>query len=593
VGVSRERQRAEELVGKTISDRYRIDSLIAAGGMGAVFRGEHLKMRKRVAIKVLHAELEGLVVLKEQFEREAIAGAHITHPNVAIATDFGELDDGSYFLVLEYVKGQTLAELLESGPLPADRAVGIAKQIAAALQACHELDVIHRDVKSQNVMLIAGSEDLAKLIDFGFAKVKMERMSLARADDPLNQTEADPDTVFGTIAYLAPEAVGGNDALDARSDLYALGVIMYEMLTGKRPFEGASSAEVFKQHRETPPPPFIDKAPMLPVPASIEALVMRLLAKDPDARFQSGAEVIAALDRALAGRARAPSQAPQPVELPPDLDAMIAQRKRWPKIVIPLVLIASAAGAVWFVPSVRDQLRDVGVPIPADFGASAAKDMPQEVGGKGASAWTAALMGAPASKDWAGGVEALAALQQLDPTALAVDGVAEAAQAVAIGASTAKRTPPKAVPTAKAAPTASAAGAASAAVDGGDALDVFALLAQGFGTDGPEVLWRIAAATPPSHPAHKRAYGELRQPQALGRATPALQIAVKLRDAPCEQKAGLLRRAREVGDARALAELKPLRRHPCRTAKDPCCFRKNPALESAITSIETRLGSGG
>ena len=179
-GDKRERDRAEQLVGRTISKRYRIESLIAAGGTGAVFRGEHLKMRKRVAIKVLHAELEGLILLKEQFEREAIAGAHISHPNVAVATDFGEFDDGSYFLVLEYVKGQTLKELLESGPLPVGRAIKIARQIASALSACHELDIVHRDVKSQNVMITTDETgaDAAKLIDFGFASVKMERMKV-------------------------------------------------------------------------------------------------------------------------------------------------------------------------------------------------------------------------------------------------------------------------------------------------------------------------------------------------------------------------------------------------------------------------------
>lgn len=566
-GDSRERARAEQLIGRTLSKRYRIESLIAAGGTGAVFRGQHLKMRKRVAIKVLHAELEGLILLKEQFEREAIAGAHIAHPNVAVATDFGEFDDGSYFLVLEYVKGQTLKELLEAGPLPVTRAVKLAKQIASALAACHELDIVHRDVKSQNVMVTTDEdgEDAAKLIDFGFASVKMERMSIAQADDPLrDSTEVDPDTVMGTIAYLAPEAVNGNDALDARSDLYALGVVMYEMLTGKRPFEGKTDAETFQMHRKTPAPKFIDKAPMLPVPASIEAIVLKLLAKDPAERYQTGDEVIAALDRAEAGRSRAQSMAPS-VELPPDLDAMIARRSRWPKVLAALAVVGGAAAAVWFVPDVRTQLRDLGVPIPEDFGATDAKELPTEVGGKSAAAWTATLLAAPPAKNWKGGAEALDALAQLDPTALAADGVADAAQAVAIGSATAD--------------------------DTGDR-DVFALLAEHFGQDGPEILFAVVSTTPKSHPAHKRAYGELRQPQVLKRASDALRIAVELRDAPCEDKVGLLRRARDQGDARALAELKPLRQHPCRTANDPCCFKNNPALEAAITSIETRLASG-
>ena len=152
--------REDALIGRVISGRYRIESPIAAGGMGAVFLGEHLHMRKRVAIKILHAETEGLEGLAAQFEREAIAGAHIEHPNVASATDFGELDDGSYFLVLEYVRGVTLAEVLEKGPLAVERAVSIARQIASGLGAAHAMGIVHRDMMSGNIMLTRGDEDV-------------------------------------------------------------------------------------------------------------------------------------------------------------------------------------------------------------------------------------------------------------------------------------------------------------------------------------------------------------------------------------------------------------------------------------------------
>ncbi|HZO13672.1 MAG TPA: serine/threonine-protein kinase, partial [Polyangiaceae bacterium] len=191
--------RAAAMLGRVISGRYRIVEPIAHGGMGTVFRGDHLHMRKRVAIKILHAETEGLPGLVAQFEREAIAGAHITHPNVAIATDFGELEDGSYFLVLEYVKGATLSDVLKDGPMPQDRVVHIAKQIASALHSVHEMGIVHRDLKPGNIMLQRGSGDQAKLIDFGFAKVPVDRISadVGHEFSEDRKTISDPDTVFG------------------------------------------------------------------------------------------------------------------------------------------------------------------------------------------------------------------------------------------------------------------------------------------------------------------------------------------------------------------------------------------------------------
>lgn len=552
--------REAALIGRVISGRYRIESPIAAGGMGAVFLGEHLHMRKRVAIKILHAETEGIEGLAAQFEREAIAGAHVTHPNVAIATDFGELDDGSYFLVLEYLRGVTLSSVLEKGPLAVERAVHIARQTAAGLQAAHAMGIVHRDVKSQNIMLL--EDEQVKLIDFGFAKVPMDRMSVARSDDPLSNDDNDPDAVFGTIHYLAPEAAKGMDALDARSDLYALGIILYEMLTGTRPFDAKKPAEIFRLHREEPPPPFIERAPMIPVPAAVEAVAMRLLEKNPDQRFQSGDEVIAALDRVALAKPRRFVQ--------PDVDlADIAippmRRSRVPQFLALLAVLAGAAGVVWFVPEVRAKVRGWGLPIPAG---EAESDAPSaktrdEVDGLGAVAWTARLLAAPKARDWSGGATALAALAELDPSALKTETVATAATAVLVGASV----PP-----------------------GEESDTVFDLLSSRFGSDGLDVLYRVVETQPPAHPAAKRALEAVSRPEVLDRATPALSIALQLRHTPCEKKAALFEQAAADGDARALKVLQPLRFQPCpRGPKDPCCFRTSTELQKTITTLSERL----
>lgn len=565
-------EREEAFIGRTISERYRIDALIASGGMGAVFRGQHLHMRKRVAIKILHAEIEGVLELAEQFEREAIAGAHISHPNVAIATDFGRLDDGSFFLIQEYLRGETLADVLEQGPLSADRALHIAKQVAGALQAVHEMKIVHRDVKPSNVMLIQDTEDEAKLIDFGFARVPMERMSVARADDPLHDKDGmwDPDTMFGTVGYLAPEAVEGVDAIDGRSDLYALGASMYEMFTGKPPFEAPTTAELFQLHSSQPPPAFFERAPLRQVPASVEGVVMRLLAKDPAERYQSGEEVIAALDRVVVGK---PGAFPQErrvdlgdLEIPPEP----ASRMWW--LLGAIVLLTAVGGVAWMVPSVGDQFRQWGIPIPAPATGSAveaepepsATAAPKEVDQLGAAAWTARLLAAPKSRDWKGGAKALAALALLDPTALRTDAVAEAATAVAIGAT---RLP----------------------ADGQIATEIFDLLAERFASDGLDVLYHIVETKPPKDPAAKRAATLLAQPEILGRATLALRIVLDLRQAPCDKKAALFERAVADGDPRALKVLKLLRVRPCQRTQDPCCFRTNQALAKAISALDARL----
>lgn len=293
--LSKAQERARSLIGKVLSGRYRIVDLIAMGGMGAVYLGEHVHMHKRIAIKMLHPESEDHPEIVARFEREALVGAHVKHPNIANATDFGKLDDGAYFLVLEYVEGTNLAELIKQGPIPPPRVARIVKQVASALAVTHDLGIIHRDLKPRNVMIEAGA--VPKLIDFGFAKVKVGKLPLTVS------TESRPASrltgvgvIFGTINYLAPEAAHGMDAVDNRADLYALGIMMYEMLTGKHPFDATDPVEMFTHHRTTKPPTFKERAPSLAIPAGLEAVVEKLLEKDPYDRYQSAVEVMDAID---------------------------------------------------------------------------------------------------------------------------------------------------------------------------------------------------------------------------------------------------------------------------------------------------------
>jgi serine/threonine-protein kinase len=285
---------ADTLIGQTLAGRYSVRTLLGSGGMGAVYLGEHVHMRKNVAIKVLHREMTYLPEVVARFEREAVAAARIEHANVAAATDFGRLEDGSFYLVLEYVEGRSLSKLVrERRTLAPEMALRITRQIVEALGAAHGAGIVHRDLKPDNVMLVEkdGNPFFVKVLDFGIAKVQT-----GDAKDQLTQL----GSVFGTPEYMAPEQAAGTP-VDARADLYTVGVLLYEMIAGHTPFADEDLVVVLTRQMTMDPPPLPPE-----VDRGVADLIMLLLQKDPDARPNSAADVVQHID-ALLERSLTPS----------------------------------------------------------------------------------------------------------------------------------------------------------------------------------------------------------------------------------------------------------------------------------------------
>ena len=288
-------------VGQVVSGRYRIERLLGEGGMGAVYLAEHTHMKKRVALKLLHPEMSQNAEVSARFEREAVAAAHIEHPNVAAATDFGKTDDGSFFLVLEYLEGTSLRDAMTVGALGAARSLRITRQIALALERAHAAGIVHRDLKPENVMLIRKNDedDFVKVLDFGIAKVVDAQDAIGERAAGNGQVLTRLGTIIGTPEYMAPEQALG-EAVTAESDLYAVGVMLYEMLTGKHPFEPPDRATMLTFHIVAPVPTMRDRAPDVDVPPAIEAMTRQLLEKERKNRPASGRALVEAIDAAAA-----------------------------------------------------------------------------------------------------------------------------------------------------------------------------------------------------------------------------------------------------------------------------------------------------
>ena len=283
-------------IGMVLDDRYRLEELLGAGGMGEVYRAEHVYIHKTVAIKLLRPEITASPEAVQRFHQEARTASSIGHRNIVGIEDFGKLGNGVVYLAMEFLAGTPLNKLIAKGPLGNARALGLMTQIAEGLRAAHARDIIHRDMKPENVFVVpvqsdpnGGSDaELVKILDFGIAK-----MNAAGAEGAnLTRTGA----IFGTPHYMSPEQAMGN-AVDRRADIYSVGVLMFEMFTGRVPFKAESFLGILTQHVYEEPPHPCQLRPDLP--AVIETIILKAMAKDPGKRQQDMDELIVELRGAL------------------------------------------------------------------------------------------------------------------------------------------------------------------------------------------------------------------------------------------------------------------------------------------------------
>ncbi|MCB9562362.1 MAG: serine/threonine protein kinase [Kofleriaceae bacterium] len=282
---------ADALIGALLDDRYRVEALLGTGAWGRVYRATHVALRRAVAIKVLDAQVLADDEARRRFEREALATGRLRHPNCVAVTDVGALPDGSRYLAMELADGVNLADLLGDVPrLPVARAVHVMRHLLRGLGHAHGHGLVHRDLKPANIMLVAegGDPDFVKILDFGLAR-------MMAGDDRITRS----GVACGTPRYMAPEQVLSR-GFDARTDLYAASVTLFQMLTGHTPFEHDDVPTLLKMHLAAPVPRLADVVPGLQVPAALEALIARGLAKDPAERPASAARYLAELDAAVA-----------------------------------------------------------------------------------------------------------------------------------------------------------------------------------------------------------------------------------------------------------------------------------------------------
>jgi serine/threonine-protein kinase len=305
--------RLDPFLGRELDGQYTILEKLGQGGMGAVYRATQHSVGREVAIKVVNAHLVSEPEAIKRFLREAKLASRLGHPNAVTVIDFGQTDDGVFYLVMELVNGRTLDQVIEAErAFRPERVVRIGAQVCDALEVAHALRIVHRDLKPSNIMLLASGRDLVKVLDFGLAK------SVAADQTPTTMTGA--GALLGTPAFMPPEIALGQPC-DGRADLYSLGVVLYLLGSGQLPFQAGSAAELIAMHATEPAPPIQG------VPPGLARVIDRMLAKDPADRYQTAAAAREALEAALDPRypapisgaaiaATSPSLGPFPVDAP-------------------------------------------------------------------------------------------------------------------------------------------------------------------------------------------------------------------------------------------------------------------------------------
>jgi len=285
-------------IGHQVAGQFTILKRIGSGGMGSVYKAEQPDMNRHVAIKILHSKYLARTDLVSRFRREARAMSHLSHPNTARVFLYGQLEDGSCYFVMEYLEGRNLAQLVRAeGPMDPERAINVMIPVCGALEEAHQSGIIHRDLKPENIFLTTqgGIDDFPKVLDFGLAKVTERQMR------PGSLILTQEGMVFGTPEFMSPEQARG-ETLDGRSDIYSLGVILYELLTGKLPFDAKQPMDFINMHINEPPMTLAERAPGREYPRGLEEVLQKSLAKKPDDRFDTAAQFGQALRDVVRGK---------------------------------------------------------------------------------------------------------------------------------------------------------------------------------------------------------------------------------------------------------------------------------------------------
>lgn len=518
----------ESLLGTTLDGRYRISSHLASGGMGAVFRAEHVYMRKDVALKVLRPDLSASPDLAERFRRESEIAASLDHENIVRVTDFGRSPEGYLFLAMELLEGESLFERLRrAGALAPEQVVPILLQVCAGLEAAHRRGVVHRDLKPENIFLdsSSGKSPVVKILDFGIAQIS-EQAGVGAADAGM---------VVGTPEYLSPEQAFGKE-VDSRSDIYAVGLIAWRMLAGRHPFQAESPRALVYKQANVPVPPLGKARPELHAYPALLATVARACAKDPSDRPQSAAELSSELSRRTLLVAPAPSapaaQAEEvavgesvTISLPTPLPLLAGPRPRrpWLWLLAGAVAVALLAAAL-LVPGTRPASRVEGllgrgrVEQARDLALAALEEHPSDARLRVLLGRAQERLGEPAAA-----FASLEAAAQLDPGAL--DG--EAVDAVA----------------------------ASLASDHGEGEEAARVLS----SIGPRAVPALLAVLPRTSGARRlRTLQLLRTFGAENRVDLVASFAPLLADPDCELRLAAVRRLAANGDPSAIPYLEVL-----------------------------------